>query len=326
MALALMAVARRGARRPGGGGRPGDAEPLGDPQRPDRPAHRRRALAGLLRQDRGGRIARAHRRIEPRRADRDPATRRLCRACGVRARQRRQAPDPRPRSARRKAGDRRGRRSRSAAFSATRRSIRPSCRSPSTFPFGRNPQGKLVYAKARAGDIVGLPEGAYHIVSTYLDIVGGRFLAGALRAEHRQVRGARPADDDSVELDRQRRHQGAVRQADRRDAAPPLRHADAEARQQARRRGARQHDFHRADAGRRRHPRTASARSRRWCSPKANTPSSPGTTPRPISRPSRSHSGMDRDVEVVAQERARPGGPAERRRTNAPNVAGDEQD
>ena len=46
-------------------------------------------------------------------------------------------------------------------------------------PVGRNPQGKLVYAKARAGDVVGLPEGSYHIVSTYLDTVGGRFLAGA---------------------------------------------------------------------------------------------------------------------------------------------------
>ena len=44
-------------------------------------------------------------------------------------------------------------------------------------PVGRNPQGKLVYAKAKAGDVVGLPEGAYHVVSTYLDAVGGRFLA-----------------------------------------------------------------------------------------------------------------------------------------------------
>ena len=42
-------------------------------------------------------------------------------------------------------------------------------------PVGRNPEGKLVYAKAKAGDVVGLPEGAYHIVSTYLDTVGGRF-------------------------------------------------------------------------------------------------------------------------------------------------------
>jgi len=46
-------------------------------------------------------------------------------------------------------------------------------------PVGRNPEGKLVDAKAKAGDIVGLPEGNYHVVSTYLDTVGGRFLAGA---------------------------------------------------------------------------------------------------------------------------------------------------
>jgi hypothetical protein len=46
-------------------------------------------------------------------------------------------------------------------------------------PEGRNPEGKLVDAKAKAGAIIGLPEGAYHIVSTYLDTVGGRFLASA---------------------------------------------------------------------------------------------------------------------------------------------------
>ena len=46
-------------------------------------------------------------------------------------------------------------------------------------PEGRNPLGKLVYAKAKAGDVIGLPEGNYHIVSTYLDTVGGRFLASA---------------------------------------------------------------------------------------------------------------------------------------------------
>ena len=39
-------------------------------------------------------------------------------------------------------------------------------------PQNRNPLGKLVYAKARAGDVIGLPEGSYHIVSTYLDTVG----------------------------------------------------------------------------------------------------------------------------------------------------------
>ncbi len=40
-------------------------------------------------------------------------------------------------------------------------------------PQNRNPLGKLVYAKGKAGDIIGLPEGSYHIVSTYLDTVGG---------------------------------------------------------------------------------------------------------------------------------------------------------
>jgi hypothetical protein len=39
-------------------------------------------------------------------------------------------------------------------------------------PQNRNPLGKLIYAKAKAGDIIGLPEGSYHIVSTYLDTVG----------------------------------------------------------------------------------------------------------------------------------------------------------
>jgi hypothetical protein len=36
-------------------------------------------------------------------------------------------------------------------------------------PDRNNPQAKLVYSKAKAGDLLGLPEGAYHIVSTYLD-------------------------------------------------------------------------------------------------------------------------------------------------------------
>lgn len=36
-------------------------------------------------------------------------------------------------------------------------------------PERNNPEAKLVYSRARAGDLIGLPEGAYHIVSTYLD-------------------------------------------------------------------------------------------------------------------------------------------------------------
>jgi hypothetical protein len=39
-------------------------------------------------------------------------------------------------------------------------------------PARHNPEAKLVDAKASAGRVIGLPEGAYHIVSTYLDTVG----------------------------------------------------------------------------------------------------------------------------------------------------------
>jgi hypothetical protein len=46
-------------------------------------------------------------------------------------------------------------------------------------PDRNNPQAKLVYSKARAGDLLGLPEGAYHIVSTYLDAVGAGTLGTA---------------------------------------------------------------------------------------------------------------------------------------------------
>lgn len=39
-------------------------------------------------------------------------------------------------------------------------------------PERNNSQAQLVYAKARAGDVIGVPEGTYHIASTYLDAVG----------------------------------------------------------------------------------------------------------------------------------------------------------
>jgi hypothetical protein len=39
-------------------------------------------------------------------------------------------------------------------------------------PERNNPEAKLVFPKARAGEIIGLPEGSYHIVSTLLDTVG----------------------------------------------------------------------------------------------------------------------------------------------------------
>ncbi len=227
LALALLAVAERRARRPARRGRSGDAEPVGDPQRPDRAAHRRRALADLLRQDRRGRNACAGRRIEPRRADLDPAPRRLCGACGVRAGERDAGaltlgPEVRTEKLAIAAG---GLKIGGILGDAP---IDPSKLSLAIYvPVGRNPQGKLVYAKARAGDIVGLPEGAYHIVSTYLDTDRRTVSRQRHPAKHRQIVGARSVDDASVELDRQRRHQGDVRQTHRRDAAPPLRHADA---------------------------------------------------------------------------------------------------
>ena len=49
-------------------------------------------------------------------------------------------------------------------------------------PQNRNPLGKLVYAKGKAGDIIGLPEGSYHIVSTYLDTTGARSGVSAANA------------------------------------------------------------------------------------------------------------------------------------------------
>ena len=58
-------------------------------------------------------------------------------------------------------------------------------------PDHNNPEAKLVYAKAKAGDLLGLPEGAYHIVSTYLDTVGVGSL-GAPRAA------ANPIETNSI--------------------------------------------------------------------------------------------------------------------------------
>ena len=49
-------------------------------------------------------------------------------------------------------------------------------------PERHNAQANLVYSKARAGEIIGVPEGAYHIVSTYLDTVGVGTLGAAKAA------------------------------------------------------------------------------------------------------------------------------------------------
>jgi len=60
-------------------------------------------------------------------------------------------------------------------------------------PENRNPEGKLVDAKAKAGDIIGLPEGSYHIVSTYLDTVGGQFVPSAAANSGKSAAPAPPA-------------------------------------------------------------------------------------------------------------------------------------
>jgi hypothetical protein len=49
-------------------------------------------------------------------------------------------------------------------------------------PERNNAQANLVYSKARAGDVIGVLEGAYHIVSTYLDSIGIGALGGAKTA------------------------------------------------------------------------------------------------------------------------------------------------
>jgi hypothetical protein len=60
-------------------------------------------------------------------------------------------------------------------------------------PQNRNPLGKLVYAKGKAGDIIGLPEGSYHIVSTYLDTVGAHSGANAAVSAGKSAAAAPPA-------------------------------------------------------------------------------------------------------------------------------------
>ena len=60
-------------------------------------------------------------------------------------------------------------------------------------PQNRNPFGKLVYAKAKAGQVIVLPEGVYHIVSTYLDTVGPYSAANAAANSGKSAVPAPPA-------------------------------------------------------------------------------------------------------------------------------------
>ena len=61
-------------------------------------------------------------------------------------------------------------------------------------PARHNPEGKLVDAKANAGQVIGLPEGGYHIVSTYLDTVG----VGSLGAAKSTSGASAPVPTNSV--------------------------------------------------------------------------------------------------------------------------------
>ncbi|HLW93251.1 MAG TPA: hypothetical protein VKS78_18365 [Roseiarcus sp.] len=61
-------------------------------------------------------------------------------------------------------------------------------------PERHNPEAKLVDAKAVAGQVIGLPEGAYHIVSTYLDTVG----VGSLGVAKSGTGAAAPVPTNSV--------------------------------------------------------------------------------------------------------------------------------
>jgi len=57
-----------------------------------------------------------------------------------------------------------------------------------------NAEANLVYAKARLGDVIGVPEGPYHLVSTYIDSVG----VGALGAAKTANGATAPTPSNSV--------------------------------------------------------------------------------------------------------------------------------
>ena len=61
-------------------------------------------------------------------------------------------------------------------------------------PERTNAEANLVYSRARLGDVIGVPEGAYHIVSTYIDSVG----VGALGATKTANGATAPTPSNSV--------------------------------------------------------------------------------------------------------------------------------
>ena len=102
---------------------------------------------------------------------------------------------------------------------------RRRCRSPSTCPSATTPPPSWSTPRRARDEVIGVPEGNYHIASTYLDTVGVGSL-GLSRGGAAIPTNSIAAGDVNV----------AHRQDRRRDAAPPHRDADDQAGQRAGRR------------------------------------------------------------------------------------------
>ena len=156
---------------------------------------------------------------------------RLCRSCRFRARERGQTRDARRGSPLRtpdplggRAPDRRhARRRADRPFQAVARHLRAAEPQSAGQARLRQRQGRRYHRTAG------------RLLSHRLDLSrhGRRPLGGERGQQFRQIGGSRAACGDPVQFDRQRRHQGHLRQADRRHDPSPLRDAHAQARQQA---------------------------------------------------------------------------------------------
>ena len=273
-------------RRPDGGRRAGDTDPFSDPERRAEPPDRRRSLARVRRSPGRRRRTCADRRVQSGGADADHPARRLRRARCLWSRKRGEKGDGRPGGPVRTADpvgggleDRRhGGRGADRSLQAVACDLRAA----------RPQSGGQARLREGEGRRRHRPAGRNLPHRVHLSRHGRRTLPRfGRRPKHRQIGGAGAADDAAHELDRQRRHQGGVGQAGRRDPAPSLRDADAQARQQTGWRGSRQLDLHRAHARRGRDPRTDRRLPLARPGGRANMPSSPATTPRPTNRPSR---------------------------------------
>ena len=173
-------------------------------------------------------------------------------------------------------------------------------------PQNRNPLGKLVYAKAKAGDIIGLPEGSYHIVSTYLDTVGAHSASERAGNSGKSAALAPPAAIPSnsivnadIKVISGKRIDVTIRH---RCATLTLKLVNKPGG-----RGARQHHFHGAHSGRRRHPRAGGrlslARPRRGRVRRHRA----ARIPRSINRPSRFRRGWTATSKLLQKRTANKG-------------------